>query len=81
MVDFLQISLMIPGHTKFDVDWAFSTTSTAYANADVFTTDEPATVMSESPQIIAIVDNGKLVYPWLSIKTPWHQRFTRFRHC
>ena len=57
-VDYLRISFMIPGHTEFDVDRVFSITSKAYANADVFTTDELATVMSESPEITAIVDNG-----------------------
>ena len=55
---------MIPGHTKFDVDRVFSITSKAYANSDVFTTAELATVMSESPEITAVVDDGKLVYPW-----------------
>ena len=48
-VDYLRISFLIPGHTKFDVDRVFSITSKDYATADVFTTAELATVMSQSP--------------------------------
>ena len=70
-VDYLRISFLIPGHTKFDVDRVFSVISKGYATANVFTTAELAAVMSQSPDITTVIDNGNLVYPWrdrLSVK-------------
>lgn len=55
---------MIVGHTKFDVDRAFAVTAKAYASADVFTTEELGSIMSSSPLISALVDNGSRVRPW-----------------
>lgn len=36
-VDYFHMSFMIAGHTKFDVDRAFSATAKAYNAVDVFT--------------------------------------------
>ena len=54
----LQISFLIPGHIKFDVDRVFSITSKGYTTANVFPTTELATVMSQSPDITAVIDNA-----------------------
>lgn len=63
-LEYLRVSFMIVGHTKFDVDRAFSATAKAYNSSDVFTTRELADIMSQSPSITSVVDNGKLVKPW-----------------
>ena len=39
-LDYLRVSVIIVGHTKFEFDHLFA--SKAYASADVFTTEEPA---------------------------------------
>ncbi len=59
----IRVSFLIVGHTKFDIDRVFSTTAKAYASTDVFTTEELASVMSQSDKILSIVDNGTLVKP------------------
>ena len=63
-LEYLRVSFLIAGHTKFDVDRVFSTTAKAYASADVFTTQELASVMSDSEAISSLIDNGSLVKPW-----------------
>ena len=63
-LEYLRVSFMIVGHTKFDVDHAFSTIAKAYNSSNVFTTQELADIMSQSPSITSLVDNGKLVQPW-----------------
>ena len=55
---------MIVDHAKFDVDHAFSATAKAYNSSDVFTTRELPDVMSQSPSVTCLVDNGKLLKPW-----------------
>ena len=63
-LEYLRVSFMIVGHTKFDVDRAFPATAKACNSFDVFTTQELADVMSQSPSITSPVDNGKLVKLW-----------------
>lgn len=60
-LDYLCVSFMIVGNTNFDVDRAFSATAKAYNSSDIFTTLELAEVMSQSPSITSLIDNGKLV--------------------
>ena len=62
IVDFLRISFMIAGHTKFTVDQLFSQTAKAYNESDVFTTEELAQVMSAHATII--IDDGHRVLTW-----------------
>jgi len=59
LMDFVRISFMVAGHTKFEPDRLFSHIAKAYTSSDVFTTQELATMMS--PHAVALVDNGKLV--------------------
>ena len=60
--EFLRISFMVAGHTKFEPDRLFSLTAKVYASSDVFTTTELADVMSSYAH--TIVDDGSLVFPW-----------------
>ena len=39
-LDYLRFSFLVAGHTKFDVDCVFSTTSKAFNSSDVFNTSE-----------------------------------------
>ena len=64
ILDFIQVSFMIVGHTKFEVDRVFSSTSKAYNQSDVFNTEELASVMSQADNLDATIDDGSLVYPW-----------------
>ena len=41
-LDYLRVSVMIVGQTKFEFDHLFALTAKAYASADVFTTEELA---------------------------------------
>ena len=61
---YLRVSFLIAGCTKFDIDRVFSTTAKAYSSTDVFTTQELASVMSESEAISCLIDDGSLVKPW-----------------
>lgn len=69
-LEYLRVSFMIAGHTKFDVDRAFSATAKAYNSSDVFTTQELADVMSQSPSITSFIDDGRLVKPWRDMLQP-----------
>ena len=60
--DFLRVSFMVAGHTKFEPDRLFSLTAKAYISNDVFTTNELANVMSPFAQ--TVVDDGSLVFMW-----------------
>ena len=59
VMDFIRVSFMVVGHTKFEPDRLFSMTAKAYASSDVFSTEELATTMS--PYAKPSVDDGKLV--------------------
>jgi len=58
VLDYLRISFLIAGHTKFDVDRLFSK---SYNSADVFSTEELVTVMSWSENITAILEDGRSI--------------------
>ena len=62
VVDFIQVSFVVTGYTKFEPDRLFCMTAKAYASSDVFSTEELATTMS--PYARPIVDDGKLVSLW-----------------
>jgi len=64
MLDYLRISFLIAGHTKFDVDRLFSVTAKSYNSSDVFNTQELISVMSQSDNITALLENGNLILNW-----------------
>jgi len=65
LMDFVRISFMVAGHTKFEPDRLFSHIAKAYTSSDVFTTQELATMMSS--HAVALVDDGKLVCTWREV--------------
>ena len=64
ILDYLRISFLIAGHTKFDVDRLFSITAKSYNSADVFNTKELAQVMAQSDNITAVLEDGRLIQNW-----------------
>ena len=60
----LRVSFLIAGHTKFDVDRLFSITAKSYNSADVFNTRELVTVMSQSENITAVLEEGRSIKNW-----------------
>ena len=64
IIDYLRISFLIAGHTKFDVDRVFSVTAKAYNASDVFNTQELLHVMCESENISGVVVTGRSIRNW-----------------
>ena len=61
-LDFIRVSFMIPGHTKFAPDLLFSKISKTYNKSDVFTTEELKNIIF--PYAEVIVDDGSVVSDW-----------------
>ena len=60
--DFIRISFMIAGHTKFAPDLLFSKISKSYNSSDVFTTEELSSIAE--PYASTNVDDGRIVHDW-----------------
>ena len=71
-VDFLRISFLIAGHTKFAPDLLFSKIAQTYNRSDVFNTDELKEVISTYAEVV--VDEGELVCDW---RTPLSEKFSK----
>jgi len=61
-LDFIRVSFMIPGHTKFVPDLLFSKISKTYNKSDVFTTVELQKVILLYAEVV--VDDGSIVSDW-----------------
>ena len=61
-IDFLHLSFLIAGHTKFAPDLLFSKIAQSYNRSDVFTTEELKEIIS--PYAEVVIDEGKLVCNW-----------------
>ena len=75
VLDSLRVSFMITGHTKFEVDRVFSSTSRAYNQADVFNTNELALVMSQAENV------GSLVFSWREAVESKYRNCLGFDRC
>ena len=60
--DFIRISFVIAGHTKFAPDLLFSKIAKSYNQSDVFTTNELKDIIARYADVT--VDDGSLVYDW-----------------
>ena len=60
--DFLQLSFLIAGHTKFSPDLLFSKIAQSYNRSDVFTTHELKDIISLYAEVI--IDEGNIVCDW-----------------
>ena len=63
-VDFLRVSFLIAGHTKFSPDLLFSKIAMTYNHSDIFTTEELKDIISEYADVT--VDEGSIVHDWRS---------------
>ena len=61
-LDFIRISFMIIGHTKFSVDQVFSRISQSYSQSDIFNTMELASCIGRYAD--TIVDQGEIMQNW-----------------
>ena len=61
VLDYLRISFLIAGHTKFDVDHLFSVTAKSYNSTDVFNTQELDQIFVQSESITAVLEDGRLI--------------------
>ena len=66
-LDFLRISFLIAGHTKFSPDLLFSRISQTYNHSDVFNTEELQEIISTYAEVV--VDEGVIICDWRSILT------------
>ena len=64
ILDYLWISFLIAGHTKFDVDSIFSVTAKSYNSAYVFNTQELAQVLAQSENVTVVLEDGRLIQNW-----------------
>ena len=63
-VDFLRVSFLVAGHTKFQPDLLFSSIAQSYNRSDVFTTEKLKEIVDRHAK--AIIDDGHLVCDWRS---------------
>ena len=61
-LDFIRISFLIAGHTKFTPDLLFSKIAQRYNRSDVFSTKELCEVIALHAEVI--VDSGEIVCNW-----------------
>ena len=61
-LDFIRVSFMIPGHTKFTPDLLFSKIAKTYNKGDVFTTEELQKVILLYAEVV--IDDGGIVSGW-----------------
>ncbi len=77
-VDFIRISFLIAGHTKFSTDLLFSKIAKTYNSRDVFTTSELQNdVIAEYADVT--VDDGNLVYAWREAVAAKYSKFPGIR--
>ena len=61
-LDYVRISFMIAGHTKFSHDLLFAKVSQAFTRSDVFSTTELAEIASRYSTVV--IDKGDVVQQW-----------------
>ena len=64
-IDFLRISFLIAGHTKFSPDLLFSKIAQTYNRSDVFNTEELGDIVSRYANVT--IANGTMVYDWRTL--------------
>ena len=64
-LQFIRISFLLAGHTKFSPDLLFSKVAQSYNRSDVFNTDELKDIIS--PYAKVIVDDGTIVGDWREV--------------
>ena len=65
LCNFVRLSFMVAGHTKFCVDRLFSQVATTYNRSDVFNADDLGSVIAAHAPVT--FDDGKIVKTWRSV--------------
>jgi len=76
-IEFLRLSFLIAGHTKFAPDLLFSHIAQSYNHSDVFTTEELKGIIS--PYAEVIIDDGKIVCNWRDVLTKKYSKVEGIR--
>ena len=71
-MNFLRLSFLIAGHTKFSPDLLFSKIAQSYNKSDVFTTEKLKEIISLYAAVI--IDEGELVCDW---RSPIPKKFSK----
>lgn len=71
-LNFIRLSFLIAGHTKFSPDFLFSKIAQCYNRSDVFTTKELNEIIS--PYADVIIDKGDIVQDW---KPPISNKYSK----
>ena len=61
-LDFIRISFLIAGHTKFSPDLVFAKIAQTYNRSDVFCTEDLKQVIAAHAEVV--VDEGEIVHDW-----------------
>ena len=77
MFEFIRISFMIAGHTKFAPDHLFARISKSFNHSDVFTPEELKEIAA--PYADVIIDNGEVVVDWRNSLSAKYQKFPGIR--
>ena len=75
--EFIRISFMIAGHTKFAPDHLFARVSKSFNRSDVFTPEELKEIAA--PYADVIIDNGEVVVDWRNSPSAKYQKFPGIR--
>ena len=68
-LDFIHVSFLLAGHTKFSPDILFSRIAQTYNRSDVFTTDELREIAALYASVIT--DDGSIVCDWRNVLTKY----------
>ena len=64
-LEFVRVSFLIAGHTKFSPDLLFSKVAKTYNRSDVFTTEELGSIASQYATVT--IDEGAIVCDWRAV--------------
>ena len=70
-LDFLRLSFLIAGHTKFSPDLVFAKIAKSYNRSDVFNTEELKGVIALHADVV--VDQGEIVCDWRTNLTKYYK--------
>lgn len=77
ILDYLRVSFLIAGHTKFAPDRLFSQIANTYNRSDVFSTAELSEVISNYG--LSTIDTGEIVRPWRDVLATKHKKIPGIR--
>ena len=73
VLDFIRVSFMIPGHTKFTPDHLFAKIAKAYNRSDVFMAEDLKELASSYAD--TVIDSGEIVVDWRNALAKKYPKF------